>query len=831
MKHKTRKILSILLALVMVLGLVPAFGTTAWAATVLIGDVNGDGTVDKADSMTLSRYIANWTGYESKVDMAAADVNRDGTVDKADSMLLSRYVAGWNVESQIGQTVEIGEPEELTVYIDEENNKLIDGKCTLVVEVSGGTAPYTFKWYRDLSVVAGATTNVCVADRAGYYRCSVRDANDNIAETPYINVRPEKELSVVVGPGYTKITSIDESATLFANADGGTAPYEYTWYRFSIGGGSERLYGESGASVVVTEPGSYYCKVNDSAYEEKSSETVKVEADELVFTTQPQDGYIDRDNSNSKLTLTTKVEGGVKPYTYKWYKTGSSEVLSTDPSYNATKTGSYYCRVRDAVGHGGTSRYAAVEYSLSILTQPKSGEIGSNGKYRLNILAIGGKAPYKYRWYRNSVLYAETDGIYETSEAGKYYCKVTDADGYIAQTDTVTVTKKVVVVPDLEIVTQPKNGTMSQDGTYRPSMAVTGGKAPYKYTYYRNGTAVYSDETYSYKALDKTGNWYIVVKDSEGRSKKTNTFEVSPQFTITEQPPEYLEIPESSDEYISFDFKASGGKAPYKYSYICPNGEIKETGNGGTSPSVRILSGHAQVGTYVGIVQDANKTTRFTYTWVYKRLKPSKSENIVVDPDSIDKDVTVRGYKSGGAMRVNCRWYKWDHWDSTWRFFSTGETLTVNARTQPGKYRAELKDAVGTYYSGTFNIYERRHWIYGAKSSHGKIGDIKVIYRGGDRTAPIKIKFVVVRFSKSDKEWYAHRYENTDNKFTYTYNSDGTTTFILRNVALVSDKPGRNPDTYNREDYTIFFTHDGDDKYMEREICFSDVRNFEVENF
>lgn len=70
--------------------------TVADGNSYLVGDVNGDGEVNKADSMILSRYIGGWKDYDKKiVNMDSADLNRDGEVNKADSMILSRYVGGW----------------------------------------------------------------------------------------------------------------------------------------------------------------------------------------------------------------------------------------------------------------------------------------------------------------------------------------------------------------------------------------------------------------------------------------------------------------------------------------------------------------------------------------------------------------------------------------------------------------------------------------------------------------------------------------------------------------------------------------------------------------
>lgn len=60
----------------------------------VFGDVNGDDEVNAKDRMMLTRYLANWSGYEN-IDMTAADVNNDGQVNAKDRMILTRHIAKW----------------------------------------------------------------------------------------------------------------------------------------------------------------------------------------------------------------------------------------------------------------------------------------------------------------------------------------------------------------------------------------------------------------------------------------------------------------------------------------------------------------------------------------------------------------------------------------------------------------------------------------------------------------------------------------------------------------------------------------------------------------
>ena len=64
------------------------------AYIALNGDVDMDGKVNRADATKLSRYIAEWEGYE--VNLLTADVDGNNSVNRQDATKLSRYVAEWD---------------------------------------------------------------------------------------------------------------------------------------------------------------------------------------------------------------------------------------------------------------------------------------------------------------------------------------------------------------------------------------------------------------------------------------------------------------------------------------------------------------------------------------------------------------------------------------------------------------------------------------------------------------------------------------------------------------------------------------------------------------
>lgn len=61
----------------------------------IYGDINGDGLINKKDSLLLKMYLADNT---IKIDKKAADVYADGSINKKDSLRLKQYLAGLDVK-------------------------------------------------------------------------------------------------------------------------------------------------------------------------------------------------------------------------------------------------------------------------------------------------------------------------------------------------------------------------------------------------------------------------------------------------------------------------------------------------------------------------------------------------------------------------------------------------------------------------------------------------------------------------------------------------------------------------------------------------------------
>ena len=94
MKTKGMRILSLVMAVVMVMVAVPLFSVSAEntkVITVLCGDANDDKIVNMKDVLNLRKYIA---GMEEPANWDAADANGDNDINMKDVLAVRKYLAG-----------------------------------------------------------------------------------------------------------------------------------------------------------------------------------------------------------------------------------------------------------------------------------------------------------------------------------------------------------------------------------------------------------------------------------------------------------------------------------------------------------------------------------------------------------------------------------------------------------------------------------------------------------------------------------------------------------------------------------------------------------------
>jgi len=349
--------------------------------------------------------------------------------------------------------------------------------------VSGGVAPYTYRWqYRTSSTGSwtnvssngtSATYTLTTAERHnGYqYRLIVTDSKGTSKtsgiSTLYVNPVPSG-LTVSVSPATNTVT-VGETATFSSSVSGGTKPYSYRWqYRTSSSGAWTNVStnGTSATYSLTTAARhngyQYRLIVTDAAGKQGTSTNYStlvvnpVPVNNLSVTISPETNTVTEGNQAQFLST---VRNGTRPFTYRWqYRTSSSgswtnvATNGTGASLSLTASGSqngyqYRLIVVDATGASATSNAATlyVQSNMKVTVAPSTTTVDAGKQVTFTSTVSGGTKPYTYQWkYRTSstgswtkVSLNGTSATYTLTTAARhngyqYQLEVTDANGGVA---------------------------------------------------------------------------------------------------------------------------------------------------------------------------------------------------------------------------------------------------------------------------------------------------------------------------------------------------------------------------------------------------------------
>lgn len=153
--------------------------------------------------------------------------------------------------------VTISQPSALSLGTSTTNETCNGANGTATVTVNGGTAPYSYSW----NTTPVQTTSTAVSLSAGTYTVTVTDAN-NCVQTASVNIFNNGNTSVIVTPSQTICAG--NSVTLTANANGGTAPYNFTWSPGNLTGNSITVSPTSTTVYTVVATDANNCSGSDT---------------------------------------------------------------------------------------------------------------------------------------------------------------------------------------------------------------------------------------------------------------------------------------------------------------------------------------------------------------------------------------------------------------------------------------------------------------------------------------------------------------------------------------------------------------------------------------
>lgn len=429
-----------------------------------------------------------------------------------------------------------------------------------------------------------------------------------------------------------------QNGAAVVSASGGTGNYTYLWSN-----------GLSGASVSGLSAGTYQVIVNDGTALAYASVSI-TQPNALLLQTTASNTTCDGQSNGTAQAI---VSGGTAPYQYFWSNGSNTANLSN------LQAGSYGITVIDSGGcskSGSAVVNSSSPMELYVFNTAQTCSNGNDGSVSAYI--IGGTAPYTYQWNNGATTSYQT-GL----SAGTYTVTITDATGCAVFGQT-----SIVNLASLEISFQISQPTCANGNNGSAVVSVTGGVAPYTYTWNTGATGS------QLNALPP-GSYQVSVSDTNGCMKSASFNIQAPQVITLSLSPQSAGCAGQTNGYILSN--VSGGTGNYTYLW----------NTGATTPNLFNLP----AGLYSLTVSDANacQVSNFAQISSNSALQLTTSTSAPACASGNDGFIYVAA--NGGTPPYSYQW-------------SNGSQSTFLQNLSAGWYDVTVSDHAGCAYSQAIQL-------------------------------------------------------------------------------------------------------------------------------
>lgn len=535
------------------------------------------------------------------------------------------------------------------------------------VIATGGTAPYTYAWSTGPAQLDATATGL----ESGSYTVTVTDAAGCNAAASTTIGGPAQALSVGI-TGFTNVLCFETAqGTASAQAQGGTAPYTYTW---------NTTPAQFGPNASELAEGTWVVDVVD-ANGCTAATSVAIGGPQFGIDAYFEEVTHITCHGANDGSATVSASGGSNSFTITW-NTAPPIIGHTATGLSA---GMYEVEIVDNNGCD-TPKYIHVEIlesaeplTINLAITPATCTAAADGSIDLTI--SGGTPVHTIVW---SDQYGNSTGTEDLSDldVDTYFLSVTDAYGCRIDTsatiialDVLGVSANVVQIP----CTGLSNGALEA--------VATDGLAPFQYNW--TGPDSYVATGASISDLDE-GTYNVTLTDGSGCSVSTSvTLTASNPPTLLLQATTYIGGANTScagTDDASVDLTIVGGTAPFTILWT--------DGLGFTSTDVDISDIGA--GAYQVHVTDANGCTASELILLNA---PAALGVLGTVSDSNGYAVSCAG-GSDGNIELNI-FGGTAPYTTSW---SNGASTTSNTGLGAGTYSVEITDANGCTATTSFQL-------------------------------------------------------------------------------------------------------------------------------
>ncbi|HIO73354.1 MAG TPA: T9SS type A sorting domain-containing protein [Flavobacteriales bacterium] len=401
-----------------------------------------------------------------------------------------------------------------------------DSSGVVSVTLSGGVGPSTYLWDDAANQTNASATGLI----GGTYMVMITDSTGCMDSASGTVIEPGA-LSLSIANNIPVTCNADSSASAAAVIVGGTSPFTYLWDDIMV---------QTDSIALNLASGNYTLAVTDS-----NGCTFSATTSIGFYVTASGVSPICGGICDGSATATTT--GGASPMAYAWndpqnQSDSNATSLCGGNTFTVTVTEAGGCTGVDSVSLTGNT---VLNLSINI----KDVTCFNNNNGEALAIVSGGSPPYTYLWPASGITLNQITG----QGPGTYTLILTDNGGCV-KTTTATIVEPAALAVSSTVVSTSCN--TSGDGQI--SLVVSGGTAPYYYTWDDPNTSTSKDVTDLF-----TGDYVVNIVD-------TNNCPLDDTITVTA--PNGLALTGSFTTDTGNNSGAawvvvSGGTSPYSYAW------------------------------------------------------------------------------------------------------------------------------------------------------------------------------------------------------------------------------------------------------------------------